>query len=119
MSVNEAARYRTVARFEVMTAATLPADATVSSRLDRRGRLLLQCDWPVAADGVGHAPVPIVILAETLSCYLTAPHEERLEAQGRFAHWVQAHLSQPVGSAVGRGVEEWVMTPAELFPGEG
>lgn len=119
MSVNETARYRTVARFEAMTAAALPEGATVQAIQDRRGRLVLQCAWPASAGTATRAAVRIVIVAETLSCYLTATHEQRLDAQARFAHSVQGHLKRPVGPAVGRGIEEWVMTPPQLFPDEG
>ena len=115
MSVNGMARYRTVARFEVMTVAALPAGSTVKSLQDRRGRLILQCAWPASAGTAARAPVRIVIVAETLSCYFTATHEQRLDAQARFARWVQERLKRPVGAVAGRAVEEWVMTPAQLF----
>lgn len=116
MSVNDKARYRAIRRFEGMTADALSQGVTVTSMQDRRGRLVMQCAWPPSGEPTVRTPVRIVIVAETLSCYLTATHEQRLDAQARFAQWVHERVQRPVGVAVGRAVEEWVMSPAQLFP---
>jgi hypothetical protein len=80
MTVNVTARYKTVARFEEMTIATLPVGATVKAMQDRRGRLVMQCAWS-GSHSTASVAARIVVSGETLSIYWTATGAQRLAAQ--------------------------------------